>query len=100
MVAIHFFKIEDTTTFTGKDDYFTDFLDFWFGNSLKIPAANNFIYRGNNYNSFGYGTGRQNYGYYGSGVFSNHYRTTGGLFGGGKRSFALGAGTVLKIYTN
>ena len=91
MVAIHFFKIEDTTTFTGRDDYFTDFLDF---------RSGNFIYRGNNYNSFGYGTGRQNYGYYGSGVFSNHYRTTGGLFGGGKRSFALGAGTVLKIYTN
>ena len=50
------------------------------------------VYRGNNYNTFGYGYGGSNYGYHGSGLFNNHYRSSGGLFGGGKRSFALGAG--------
>ena len=47
---------------------------------------------GRNYNTFGFGYGRQNYGYYGKGLFSDYYRSSGGLFGGGKKSFALGVG--------
>jgi hypothetical protein len=46
---------------------------------------------GNNYNSYSSGYGRSNYGYYGGGGFNNHY-SNGGLFGGGSRSFGLGAG--------
>ena len=51
------------------------------------------IYTGKNYNTFGYGRGRQNYGYYGKGIFNDYYRSKGGLFGAGKKSFALGVGT-------
>jgi len=49
------------------------------------------MYSGSNYNSYSSGYGRQNYGYHGGGLFNNHY-SSGGLFGGGRNSFALGAG--------
>ena len=61
------------------------------GSNFYKNRANN-AYRGKNYNSFRSGKGRKNYGYHGSGVFSKHYRSEGGFFGGGKKSFALGVG--------